>query len=148
MAVDSNFEDYKMAELTREIIQPAGLARPSGYSYGVVTDGGRLLHLAGQTGMDASGRIVHPGDIAAQFGLALENLRLVVASAGGEMSAIVKLTIFVTDKVAYRDNLERVGVRYRSVMGKHYPAMTLVEVKSLFDDAALVEIEGVAVLDK
>ena len=148
MAVDSNFEDYVMAELTREIIQPAGLARPSGYSYGVVTDGGRLLHLAGQTGMDASGRIVHPGDIAAQFGLALENLRLVVASAGGEMSAIVKLTIFVTDKVAYRDNLERVGVRYRSVMGKHYPAMTLVEVKSLFDDAALVEIEGVAVLDK
>ena len=148
MAVDSNFEDYKMAELTREIIQPAGLARPSGYSYGVVTDGGRLLHLAGQTGMDASGRIVHPGDIVAQFGLALENLRLVVAAAGGEMSAIVKLTIFVTDKVAYRDNLERVGVRYRSVMGSHYPAMTLVEVKSLFDDAALVEIEGVAVLDK
>ena len=148
MAVDSNFEDYKMAELTREIIQPAGLARPSGYSYGVVTDGGRLLHLAGQTGMDASGRIVHPGDIVAQFGLALENLRLVVAAAGGEMSAIVKLTIFVTDKVAYRDNLERVGVRYRSVMGSHYPAMTLVEVKSLFDDTALVEIEGVAVLDK
>ena len=148
MAVDSNFEDYKMAELTREIIQPAGLARPSGYSYGVVTDGGRLLHLAGQTGMDASGRIVHPGDIVAQFGLALENLRLVVAAAGGEMSAIVKFTIFVTDKVAYRDNLERVGVRYRSVMSNHYPAMTLVEVKSLFDDAALVEIEGVAVLDK
>ena len=148
MAVDSNFEDYMMAELTREIIQPAGLARPSGYSYGVVTDGGRLLHLAGQTGMDATGRIVHPGDIVAQFGLALENLKLVVAAAGGEMSAIVKLTIFVTDKVAYRDNLERVGVRYRSVMGSHYPAMTLVEVKSLFDDAALVEIEGVAVLDK
>ena len=148
MAVDSNFEDCKMAELTREIIQPTGLARPSGYSYGVVTDGGRLLHLAGQTGMDASGRIVHPGDIVAQFGLALENLKLVVVAAGGEMSAIVKLTIFVTDKVAYRDNLERVGVRYRSVMGSHYPAMTLVEVKSLFDDAALVEIEGVAVLDK
>ena len=148
MAVDSNFEDYKMAELTREIIQPAGLARSSGYSYGVVTDGGRLLHLAGQTGMDATGRIVHPGDIVAQFGLALENLKLVVVAAGGGMSAIVKLTIFVTDKVAYRDNLERVGVRYRSVMGNHYPAMTLVEVKSLFDDAALVEIEGVAVLDK
>ena len=148
MAVDSNFEDCKMAELTREIIQPDGLARPSGYSYGVVTDGGRLLHLAGQTGMDASGRIVHPGDIVAQFGLALENLKLVVVAAGGEMSAIVKLTIFVTDKVAYRDNLVRVGVRYRSVMGSHYPAMTLVEVKSLFDDAALVEIEGVAVLDK
>ena len=148
MAVDSNFEDYMMAELTREIIQPAGLARPSGYSYGVVTDGGRLQHLAGQTGMDASGRSVHPGDIVAQFGLALENFRLVVVAAGGEMSAIVKLTIFVTDKVAYRDNLERVGVRYRSVMGNHYPAMTLVEVKSLFDDAALVEIEVVAVLDK
>lgn len=148
MVGDANCEIQEAAELKRETIQPAGLARPSGYSYGVVTDGGRLLHLAGQTGMDASGRIVHPGDIVAQFGLALENLKLVVVAAGGEMSAIVKLTIFVTDKVAYRDNLERVGVRYRSVMGNHYPAMTLVEVKSLFDDAALVEIEGVAVLDK
>ena len=130
----------------RQVINPVSLAPPSGYSYGLVTDGGRLLQLAGQTGMDASGCIVHPGDIVGQFGQALANLLCVVEAAGGDGAAIVKLNIFVTDKRAYRNNLRGVGEKYRSLMGKHYPPMTLVEVKSLFDDAALIEIEGVAVL--
>ena len=130
----------------RQVINPVSLAPPSGYSYGLVTDGGRLLQLAGQTGMDASGRIVHPGDIVGQFGQALANLLCVVEAAGGDGAAIVKLNIFVTDKRAYRNNLKGVGEKYRSLMGKHYPPMTLVEVKSLFDDSALIEIEGVAVL--
>ena len=135
-----------MKGLKRQLINPASLARPSGYSYGLVTEGGRLLQLAGQTGMDASGRIVHPGDIVGQFGQALANLLCVVEAAGGDGGAIVKLNIFVTDKRAYRDNLKGVGEKYRSLMGKHYPPMTLVEVKSLFDDDAMIEIEGVAVL--
>ena len=130
----------------RQVINPVSLAPPSGYSYGLVTEGGRLLQLAGQTGMDASGRSVHPGDIVGQFGQALANLLCVVEAAGGDGAAIVKLNIFVTDKRAYRNNLKGVGDKYRSLMGKHYPPMTLVEVKSLFDDAALIEIEGVAVL--
>ena len=130
----------------RQVINPVSLAPPSGYSYGLVTDGGRLLQLAGQTGMDASRRIVHPGDIVGQFGQALANLLCVVEAAGGDGGAIVKLNIFVTDKRAYHNNLKGVGEKYRSLMGKHYPPMTLVEVKSLFDDAALIEIEGVAVL--
>ena len=130
----------------RQVINPVSLAPPSGYSYGLVTEGGRLLQLAGQTGMDASGCIVHPGDIVGQFGQALANLLCVVETAGGDGAAIVKLNIFVTDKRAYRNNLRGVGEKYRSLMGKHYPPMTLVEVKSLFDDAALIEIEGVAVL--
>ena len=130
----------------RQVINPVSLAPPSGYSYGLVTEGGCLLQLAGQTGMDASGRIVHPGDIVGQFGQALANLLCVVEAAGGDGGAIVKLNIFVTDKRAYRDNLKGVGEKYRSLMGKHYPPMTLVEVKSLFDDDAMIEIEGMAVL--
>ena len=132
--------------MKRQVINPVSLAPPSGYSYGLVTEGGRLLQLAGQTGMDASGRILHPGDIVGQFGQALANLLCVVEAAGGDGAAIVKLNIFVTDKRAYHNNLKGVGEKYRSLMGKHYPPMTLVEVKSLFDDAALIEIEGMAVL--
>lgn len=64
------------------------------------------------------------------------------------MTDVVKLTIFITDKAAYRANLKPVGDAYRSVFGRYYPAMTLVEVKSLFDEAALVEIEGMAVIDE
>lgn len=133
--------------MKRQVINPASLAPPSGYVYGLATEGGRVLHLAGQTSMDASGRIVFRGDIVAQFGQALANILCVVEAAGGDGSAIVKLTIFVIDKRGYRENLRRVGEKYRSLMGKHYPPMTLVEVKSLFDDEAMVEIEGVAVLD-
>ena len=104
------------------------------------------MFLAGQTGMDAAGRIAEPGDLVAQFRQALANLQAVVAEAGGEMSDIVKLTIFVTDKAAYKANLKPIGEAYRSFFGRYYPAMTLVEVKSLFDDEALVEIEGMAML--
>jgi len=127
------------------IINPASLAKPSGYSNGVLA-AGRLLALAGQTGMDAAGRIAAPGDVAAQFRQALANLKAVVDEAGGAMTDIVKLTIFVADKPAYQANLKPIGAAYREFFGRYYPAMTLVEVKSLYDDAALVEIEGWAVL--
>jgi len=86
--------------------------------------------------------------VVAQFHQALANLRTVVEEAGGTMTDIVKLTLFVTDKAAYRLNLKPIGEVYRSVFGRYYPAMTLVEVKSLFDDAAMVEIEGIAVLSQ
>jgi enamine deaminase RidA (YjgF/YER057c/UK114 family) len=128
------------------IINPPSLTKPSGYSHGILAEGGRVLFLAGQTGMDATGRITHPGDLVAQFGQALSNLKAVLDEAGGGMTDLVKLTIFVTDKNAYRNNLRALGEVYRSSVGKHYPTMTLVEVKSLFDDEALVEIEGIAVI--
>ena len=132
----------------KTLVNPASLAKPSGYSNGILTQGGWLLFLAGQTGMDATGAIAHPGDVVAQFHQALANLRTVVEEAGGTMTDIVKLTLFVTDKAAYRLNLKPIGEVYRSVFGRYYPAMTLVEVKSLFDDAAMVEIEGIAVLSQ
>ena len=105
-----------------------------------------MLFLAGQIGVDEKGKITAPDDIAAQFALALTNLECVVIEAGGTASDIVKLTIFITDKRAYLANLKSIGEAYRSVLGRYYPAMTLVEIKSLFDDQALVEIEGMAVI--
>jgi enamine deaminase RidA (YjgF/YER057c/UK114 family) len=132
----------------KTMVNPAVFARPSGYSNGVLTSGGRLLFLAGQTGMDAMGRVANPGDLVAQFRQALANLKIVVEEAGGGMTDIVKLTIFVTDKTAYRARLKPIGDVYQSFFGRYYPAMTLVEVKSLFDDAAMIEIEGMAVLDE
>ena len=132
--------------MTRTILNPASLAKPSGYSNGILTEGGRLLFLAGQTGMDATGAIAAPGDLPAQFTQALTNLKAVLTEAGGAMTDIVKLSLFVTDKNLYRANLKPLGEAYRSFFGRYYPVMTLVEVKSLFDDQAMIEIEGIAVL--
>ena len=133
--------------MDKTIINPASLAKPSGYANGILTSGGRLLFLAGQTGMNAIGQIAASGDLVAQFTQALANLKTVVEDAGGTMTDIVKLTLFVTDKKEYRANLKPPGEVYRSFFGHYYPAMTLVEVKSLFDDEAVVEIEGLAVLN-
>jgi enamine deaminase RidA (YjgF/YER057c/UK114 family) len=128
------------------LLNPASLPAPSGFSHGVLAEGGRLLFLAGQTGLDSTGAIVAPNDLVAQFAAALANLQVVVVEAGGRMTDVVKLTIYVTDKAAYRASLAPLGAAYRQVFGRYYPAMTLVEVKSLFDDRAMVEIDGLAVL--
>lgn len=132
--------------MEKQIVNPTSLVKPSGYAHGVVTQGGRLLFLAGQPALDAEGKIVAPGDIAGQFDQSFKNLKTVLEAAGGTMTDIAKLTIYVTDKSAYLSNLKPIGAVYRSYFGRYYPAMTLVEVKSLFDDAALVEIEGTAVI--
>lgn len=132
--------------MEKQIVNPASLVKPSGYAHGIVTQGGRLLFLAGQPALDAEGKVVAPGDIAGQFDQSFKNLQTVMQVAGGTMTDIVKLTIFVTDKSAYLSNLKPIGAVYRSFFGRYYPAMTLVEVKSLFDDAAMVEIEGTAVI--
>jgi enamine deaminase RidA (YjgF/YER057c/UK114 family) len=127
-------------------VNPIALTKPSGYAHGLVTHGGRLLFLAGQTGMDQTGSIATPNDIVAQFTQALNNIKAVIEAAGGAMTDIVKLNLFVTDKAAYQASLKPIGTSYRNFFGRYYPAMTLVEVKSLFDNEALIEIEGIAVL--
>ena len=132
--------------MAKRLVNPPSLAKPAGFSHGVAA-GGHFLFLAGQVGMDATGRIVAPGDLVAQFSQALANLQAVLAQAGGQMTDIVKLTLFVTDKRAYLAQLKPIGEAYRAFFGRYFPAMTLVEVKSLFDDAALIEIEGIAVLE-
>lgn len=129
------------------LVNPNSLPKPRGFSHGVIAQGTRMLFLAGQPGVDATGRVAAPGELVDQFAQALANLDAVAREAGGSLQNIVKLTIFVVDKDAYIDLLKPLGVVYRSRFGQHYPAMTLVEVRNLFDDNALIEIEGIAVLD-
>ena len=129
-----------------DFINPKQLAAPSGYNHGVAVTGGSLLFVAGQIGWDNQSRIVGEKFVD-QFELALENVVAVVREAGGEPHSIVRFLIFVTDKREYLDNLKAVGAAYRKVMGKHYPAMAMVEVKALVEDLAKVEIEAIAVID-
>ena len=106
---------------------------------------GRLLFVAGQVGFerDASGE---PPAFAAQFAGALDKVLTVVRAAGGEYDDIGRLTVYVTDLAAYRASLAALGEAWRTRFGKHYPAMALVEVKSLVDRGAMVEIEATAVI--
>ena len=127
-------------------INPESLGAPSGYSNGVLTDtGGRLLFIAGQIAWDERRQIVSD-DIVEQFDRALANVIDVVTAADGRADQIARLVIYVTDKNEYKQLVKEIGERYRARMGKHFPAMALVEVKSLLEDRAKIEIEGVAVL--
>ncbi|SRR5712691_7167644 len=130
------------------LINPASLGTPRGYSNGVLTNaGGRLLFVAGQFGWDDKQTIVSE-DFVEQFDRALANVVAVVAEAGGNPQQIVRLVIYVTNKIEYREHTRSIGECYRARMGKHFPAMVLVEVKSLLDDKAKVEIEAIAILDQ
>lgn len=132
--------------MTLKLINPESLGPPSGFSNGVLIDpSAKLLFIAGQIAWDAEQRIVSD-DFVEQFDRALQNLIIVVTEAGGSVDQIVRLLIYVTDKQEYRQRTREVGERYRARMGKHFPAMVLVEVKSLLDDRAKVEIEGIAAL--
>jgi len=127
------------------VVNPETLAQPVGYSNGLMVEGGRLLFVAGQIGWDLDRRIISD-DFADQFGQALSNVLSVVRKAGGNPSSIVRLLIFVTDKREYTSRLKDVGAVFRQLMGKHFPAMSLVEVSGLVEDLAKVEIEAIAAL--
>jgi enamine deaminase RidA (YjgF/YER057c/UK114 family) len=131
-----------------KIINPASLGKPSGYANGLLTSrSGNLLFVSGQVAWNREQQIVSD-DFVEQFGQALANFVTVVNEAGGTPSDVVRLIIYVTDIAEYRARTREVGERYRTHMGKHFPAMVLVEVKGLFDDAAKVEIEGMALLNE
>lgn len=128
-------------------VNPASLGAPRGYSNGVVTEpGGRLLFIGGQVGWNEQQKVVSV-DLVEQFDRALANLISVVDQAGGSPERIARLVIYVTNKKEYVARMREIGERYRERMGKHFPAMVLVEVKSLLDDEAQVEIEGIALLN-
>ena len=132
--------------MTFKLINPQSLGAPSGYSNGLLTEAsGRLLFIAGQIAWNERHEIVSD-DFVEQFDKALENVVAVVSEAGGNASDIARLIIYVTDKNVYRERTREVGERYRKHLGKHFPAMVLVQVAGLLDDAAKVEIEGIAVL--
>ncbi len=132
--------------MKKTIINPPELPRPRGFSHGILVTGGRLLFLAGQTGSDTAGRIIAPGDLVAQYERTLRNLKMVVEAAGGNMQDIVKITIFVRDRDDYLAHLKPLGQVHRSFFGDYYPATALFEVSRFFQDDALVEIEGLAML--
>ncbi len=129
-----------------KLINPEALGTPSGYSNGLLVDGGgKLLFIAGQIAWDNNQKIVSD-DFVEQFDKALANVMTVLRAAGGEAENIARLVIYVTDKIEYRERTKEVGDRYRKHMGKHFPAMVLVQVAGLLDDRAKVEIEGMAVI--
>ncbi len=128
-------------------IDPPDWKSPKGYSNGMCVEGaGRLLFVAGQVAWDEEGEIVGPDDFAAQFEQALRNVVRVVEEAGGEPAHLVRLTIYVTDKQAYEADLGAVGAAYRGIVGRHFPAMSLVQVADLLEEGAMVEIEATAAL--
>ena len=126
-----------------EILQPPGWPRPKGYSNGVSARG-TLVFTAGQVGWDAQGNF--PDTLAGQVELALGNVVAVLAEAGAGPEHLVRLTWFITDRRAYLDAQSEIGAAYRRVLGRHYPAMSLVEVSALVESRALVEIEATAVI--
>ncbi|MFM7798638.1 MAG: RidA family protein [Gemmatimonadota bacterium] len=130
--------------MTLRILHPEGWAAPKGYANGVLATG-RQIHVAGQIGWDAEQRIV-PGGLVPQTRQALENIVAVLASGGARPEHLVRLTWYLTDRAAYLAASKEIGAAYRDVIGRHFPAMTAVEVSSLMEADALVEIEATAVL--
>ena len=130
-----------------DLINPAGLESPNGYTHMAKITGGSIVHIAGQAPFDAAGQVVGKGDFVAQFAQVMGNLKTAVESAGGRASQYAVLTIYVTDLEAYWNNKKPLGTAYLAVFGKHFPAITLVEVKRLYHPDCMLEISGIAVID-
>lgn len=132
--------------MTGQIIQPDGWAKALGYANGMVAEG-RQLFVGGQIGWNAEQKF-ETNDFIGQMEQTLKNILTIVEAAGGQASDLVRLTWYVTDKKEYLARQKEVGEAYRRVLGKHFPAMTMVVVSALVEDEALVEIEATAVLQK
>ena len=130
-----------------ELINPAGLEKPVGYAHVARITSGRLVHVAGQAPFDANGEVVGKGDFVAQFRQVMRNLKIAVEAAGGRPNQFAVMTMYVTDVQAYLANKNLIGAAYTEVFGKHFPAITLVEVTRLYNPDCMVEISGTAVTD-
>ena len=127
------------------ILQPEGWPRPSGYSNGVLAQG-RQVFIAGQVGWNPRTGQFESAQLADQVAQALKNVLAVLAAADGRPEHIVRMTWYLTSRADYIAHLEEIGAAYREVMGKHFPAMTAVEVTALIEAQAQVEIEATAVI--
>jgi enamine deaminase RidA (YjgF/YER057c/UK114 family) len=125
------------------VLQPPGWPRPKGYANGILARG-EMVFVGGMIGQDKDGRFAD--GFLAQMKLALENIAAVLAEAGAAPNHIVRLTWYVRDMDEYVADLPALGLAYREVMGRHFPAMAVVEVKALFEPLARLEIEATAVL--
>lgn len=130
--------------MTHKIIQPEGWAPAKGYANGVLTEDG-TLYVGGQIGWTAE-QVFESHDFIGQMEQALRNILAVVEAAGGTAEDITRLTWYVTDKKEYLARQREVGEAYRKVLGRHFPAMTMVVVSALVEDEALLEIEATAVI--
>jgi enamine deaminase RidA (YjgF/YER057c/UK114 family) len=130
--------------MASEFLQPPGWAAPKGYSNGVSTRG-RQIYLAGQIGWNESQQLVSTR-FAVQVRQALQNIVVLLAQAGGRPEHLVRLTWFVTNLEEYRAEQKEIGAAYRDVIGRHYPPMSVVQVVSLVEQSAKVEIEATAVV--
>ena len=130
--------------MSHEILQPPGWARPRGYANGIAAQG-RQIFVSGQIGWDAEQRIVSD-DLAAQVRQALANIVDVLACAGAKPEHLVRLTWYVTSREEYYAAIAGIGAAYREVIGRHFPAMSVVVVAALLEPRAKVEIEATAVL--
>ena len=126
-----------------ERINPAELARPSGFSHAVAVTGSHMVFLAGQVGMDRTGTVVS-GGVVAQFERALANLLTALGAAGGQPSDLASLTIYIVDLADYQAHGKQIGAVWRRLAGTEYPATAAVGVTRLWDPEALVELQGVA----
>ena len=131
--------------MTLERINPEELARPSGFAHAVRATGTVTVHLAGQTALDAEGRIVGDG-VVAQFEQALSNLLTALRAAGGGPEHLASLTIYIVDVPDYRAHAREIGRVWRRLAGTDYPATAGIGVARLWDDDALVEVQGTAEL--
>lgn len=130
--------------MPHRIVQPKGWASAKGYANGVLTEEGQLF-IGGQIGWN-SDQVFESSDFIGQMEQALKNIVGVLREAGGEITDITRLTWYITDKKEYLTRQKDVGEVYRKVLGRHFPAMTMVVVKDLIEDQALVEIEATAVI--
>lgn len=126
-------------------VNPPELAAPSGFSHAVVAPAGaRIVFLAGQTAMDSNGAIIATGDVVAQFERALGNLLTALQAAGGRPEHLTSLTIYAVDLADYKAHSSEMGHVWRRLIGTDYPAMAGIGIARLWDDTALVEVQGIA----
>jgi 2-aminobenzoate-CoA ligase len=131
-------------EAAMEFLQPQGWPQPSGYAHGVVASG-RMVFISGQVGWDAA-HCFQSDDLVDQVRQALSNIVTVLAEAGGEPADLVRLTWYLADKAEYNRRSKEIGIVYRQLMGRHYPAMSALQVAGFIEDGARVEIEATAML--
>jgi enamine deaminase RidA (YjgF/YER057c/UK114 family) len=128
-----------------QILQPPGWAKPKGFSNGIATAGGTTIYVAGQIAFDEK-NLIQEKTFAGQFRQTLQNTLAVLAEAGARPEHIVRMTWYITDKKEYLASLKEIGAAWRELIGRHYPAMAVVQVVALMEDEAKVEIETTAVL--
>lgn len=132
--------------MSLERVNPAELSPPTGFSHAVTATGGRLVFLAGQTALDAEGKVTGTA-LPEQFEQALTNLLTALRHAGGTPADLARVTVYATDVADYREQASQLGRIWRRLAGRDYPAMAVIGAVRLWDEQCLVELDGVAVVD-